>query len=141
MLSKLNIFVCSICLSIYCNAQTLDSPQLPARTKPGLINKYYQLSTLFGAGVSQCTTLSEIIKDGWPEARYLMILDMTSMGIKQDDATTLVDNNYNSAANMPPDSNIINSCDKVLDSLYAFEKEVSMKRPMNPSDDSITENK
>ena len=120
MFKHLLIVIISIVLSSSIHAQEGSSNSLPGMM---LLNKYVTFSTTLGAAQTQCTTLTEAIINGWPNARLQMISKLVSAGMPQEKASFILDRAYISAKNAADQQNIITDCDVVLTQIYSFEQE------------------
>lgn len=86
-----------------------------------LLNQNMNFAVQLGAAASRCATLSEVILQGWPQARMSMVQEMVESGHSQAEASFNIDRAFQSARHAPESANLIKDCDSVLNEMYKFQ--------------------
>ena len=90
---------------------------------PMNVGQVLSFSIMVGAAESQCVSLYEIIQNGWPQARDILISDLVASRKTPEEATVMVEKTYVSGRSAPEQSGILKSCDYALSELQKFNKQ------------------
>lgn len=91
------------------------------QNKLEVLNKNIIFAGELGAAASRCPTLSEAVLQGWPQARMLMIQELTTLGYQQAETSLSIDRAFQSARTAAEATVILKDCDMVLNKMYQFQ--------------------